>query len=260
MRGCAVLALLLACASARADEDRAAAKVHFDAGQSHYTAGRWGDADREFKEAYRLSHLPDLLLDMARAESKQSDDAQAIRHLEQYLDEKPDADDAPSVRAEIEQRKRAIGQAAEASRARADAEAARRRADAEAARADAEARRTHARPRWPSYGLFALGGAAVVGGVILGVAAVNRANLVASGGTHSQGGMPVDFGTADNASFLSAQTLGQRYAAAGIALDAVGGAMLVAAVGLIVWATRPAGEAPKRALLEAAPGGLAVRF
>lgn len=252
MRALAIaLGVALSSGPARGDEARDNAKIHFDAGESHYASERWADAVREFAEAYRLSPLPDLLLDMARAESKLGDDLQAIHHLELYLAARPDAEDAPSVRAEIEQRKRALAAKEEARRAE-------RAAAVVKARAEEEIRRVHARPRWPAYALFAGAGALAVGGALLGYLANKNAIVVAQGGTHAAAGAPVDFANAEGGRYATAQTTGQRDAAAGIALDVIGGAALAAAVGLIVWATRPAPE--RRAAIEAAPGGLQVRF
>ena len=85
------VALLLALASpARADE----ARTYFDIGAKAYEAGRYLDAARAFKEAYRLSKRPGLLFSLGQANRMEffarSDPARladAVHYYQEYVKE-----------------------------------------------------------------------------------------------------------------------------------------------------------------------------
>jgi len=62
-----------------------AAKAHFAAGSAYYEQGNWGDAAKEFKEAYRLSRQVDLLYNIALCEEKLGNVDAAITTLRTYL-------------------------------------------------------------------------------------------------------------------------------------------------------------------------------
>src|SRR5437868_2099266 len=61
------------------------AKGHFDRGAALYEAGSYREAEDEFLQAFELSHLPDLLFNLARAAERQGHPAQARQYLERYL-------------------------------------------------------------------------------------------------------------------------------------------------------------------------------
>src|SRR5262245_65110082 len=104
-----------------------------------------------------MTHYADLLLNIARAHGHLQRDEEAIRFLERYLVEKPDADDAPSVNAEITARRQALAARAEAARVKAEAE----RIKAEAAERAKPG--PPPRPKWPGIVLLGGGAALVVG-------------------------------------------------------------------------------------------------
>src|SRR5579885_1010348 len=66
------------------------AKRHVDLGGQHYESQRWKEAVDECELAYRLSHRPALLFNIARCEAKLGHDEAAIAFLRKYLEEKPD--------------------------------------------------------------------------------------------------------------------------------------------------------------------------
>jgi hypothetical protein len=82
-----LLALLLLASTAHAQQDdMEIAKIHYQAGSEHYAAGHYPEAILEFKEAYRLSHLPALLYNISQAYEKESDWPNARDYLKQYMD------------------------------------------------------------------------------------------------------------------------------------------------------------------------------
>jgi tetratricopeptide (TPR) repeat protein len=62
------------------DDDRA--RAHFFAGESHFAAERWADAEREFALAYELSARPEMLINLSRAQERNGQLAEAIGSLE----------------------------------------------------------------------------------------------------------------------------------------------------------------------------------
>lgn len=240
-----IAALLLGSLPATAAEP-SDAKIHFQAGRSYYDAERWEDAAREFDEAYRLSKLPELLLDLARAETHLGREESAIAHLEAYVTARPDADDVGAIRAEIAARRHALEQTRAAAAARAEAEHAKAAANEQAERARAEAaRRAQAearsakRPTWAGILLVAAGAALVAGGITEGVLAQRDAATVSGGGSKDPDPTgSIDWVSANDGRYLEAQTNGKRNAAAGIALDVIGVAAIGGGVGVLVWALR----------------------
>ena len=80
------------------DDERA--RAHFFAGESHYAAGRFADAAREFALAYELSRRPEMLVNLARAHERDGALRAAVADLELLLLQHPTA----SYRGEAEQR------------------------------------------------------------------------------------------------------------------------------------------------------------
>ncbi len=83
-------------------EDLATAKRHYDQGAKFYEAGNYQSAREEFKEAYRLTRLPDLLFNLSRVEERLDHSDEAIKYLEQYLKERPEAPDRPDIQKKID--------------------------------------------------------------------------------------------------------------------------------------------------------------
>ncbi|MSP62683.1 MAG: hypothetical protein EXR72_20610 [Myxococcales bacterium] len=232
---------------------------------------------REFRRAYELSHYPDLLLNIARAETRLGREEIAITYLERSLDARPNADDSPSVRAEIAARRSAL----EGKRAAAESEEARRKASAEATearrqaseatakvqQADEAARRSDAaavrsgeearsagvaRLRVPAYLLMGIGVLAVGGGTAAGVLARQQAGVVERGGA-AAGGVPQPFAGDPSA----AETAGRRAQAIGIAFDVIGVAFAATGTGLLIYSFKMRAK-EQWAFLAPAPCGLTV--
>ncbi len=248
MRALALGGLLLVAATAAAAPPREA-KLHFDRGSAAYGAGRWQEAVDEFTRAYELSRYADILLDIARAETHLGREEAAIGYLERYLAAKPDAEDAPSVRAEVTARRMALIQKKNAAEAQAEAERARRAAEeAEARRADEKRREAAAhrlRLRWAGVGLVVAGAAIAGGGVACGLVAQSASDEVMNGGGPF------------NPQFVELEKRGNLLAPLGIALDVVGAAVAITGAALIGLSFRAPAEAP-RAWLAPTGSGLAL--
>jgi tetratricopeptide (TPR) repeat protein len=126
---------------------RAEAQQHFQTGVQAYNVGDFDTAIAEWKEAYRLLHLPDFLFNIGQAYRGKRDHENALFFFNSYLRERPDAPNAAEVTALRdeeqkmldEERTTAARAAAEqherddaARRAAAEAEAARRASSATA--------------------------------------------------------------------------------------------------------------------------------
>jgi hypothetical protein len=91
-------ALWLLVFSARAGAAPTRGQTHFNAGRVAYQQGRFAEAAREFKAAYEIDHLPDLLYDVARschnlylAAPDPDTLKEAIATYRRYINEFPDA-------------------------------------------------------------------------------------------------------------------------------------------------------------------------
>jgi tetratricopeptide (TPR) repeat protein len=78
------------------DDERA--RTHFRLGEVHYEAGEYRDAAREFEEAYRLSHRPELLHNLYVAYRDAGDLEHAADALRRYLAAVPNGEDTATVR------------------------------------------------------------------------------------------------------------------------------------------------------------------
>jgi outer membrane protein with beta-barrel domain len=84
---------------------RRAAKAHYQKGAKYFNAKRYPLALAEYREAYRLLPLPELLFNMARALHENGDKAEALEHYRRYLAEVPAgpvADEAREFAATLE--------------------------------------------------------------------------------------------------------------------------------------------------------------
>jgi tetratricopeptide (TPR) repeat protein len=223
------------------------AKRHVDAGIEAYNGARYDEAVKEFELAYRLSNRPALLFNIARAEAKLGHEEEAIAFLRRYLEERPNAPDAPAVLAEIEAYQKtlseqqatqqAVKDAAHATelaaRAEAEAQEARRHAEALAKKAAAEqtekvwqnvAPPPDTRPvrRKAGIGLIVAGAVVAITGIALGAVAASASNTVS--GSHG------DF----NSCCADLESRGKISTGVGIAFDVVGGAAAAAGIGLLV--------------------------
>ena len=233
------------------------AKVAYQRGAAHYEKGDYAEAVRDFDLAYRLSKRPAILYNLARAEGQLGHDEAAIAWLRRYLEEAPRSPDAPSVRAEMAARQRALDEAAATRRAQADAVVARKQAVVAEARALAlsDAVASSGAMRGPRIaGWVLLGGGVVLagGGVLAGLIARDAARQVGAGG--GSGASKLD---------QSLERRGQTSEIAGFVCDGLGAALMAAGVGVVVWshrgpAARPQAPVSGSAWITPAPGGLLV--
>ena len=101
-----LFALLLAPASAAAQDDAAQARQHFDAGVRHFQSGEFRLALDEFRDAYRIRPHPAVLVNIANCYMEINRPVDAAQNFERYMREAGDVD--PAQRADVE---RALGQA-----------------------------------------------------------------------------------------------------------------------------------------------------
>jgi tetratricopeptide (TPR) repeat protein len=101
MRWLGGIIMLVSLVAAAATPEEEAARVHFLSGQAYYDQADYEDALREFGEAYRISHKPQLLYNLAVCHEHLSHFAEAIALLEQYLAKTPDASDRAAVLSRI---------------------------------------------------------------------------------------------------------------------------------------------------------------
>jgi hypothetical protein len=87
-----VCALWCAGQPVRAEEalDDERARAHFVAGESHFAAQRWSDAEREFALAYELSRRPEMLINLSRAHERSGELVAAVADLELLLSVHPE--------------------------------------------------------------------------------------------------------------------------------------------------------------------------
>lgn len=117
MRRSVLLVLALCSAPALADAEPsesaelAAARARFAEGLKLYDAGKYEEARVAFVQAYALKKHPTVLFDLAQASLKSGRPLEALRALEQWLKEAPDAPAAKRARAErgIAEAKRQLG-------------------------------------------------------------------------------------------------------------------------------------------------------
>jgi hypothetical protein len=95
------LVVLAAASAARASENMEEAKQHFAKGVDAYDQGKYEVALQEFGQAHARSHSPALYFNMAACEEHMDHFQAAALLLNQYLVEKPDADDRDNVKLRI---------------------------------------------------------------------------------------------------------------------------------------------------------------
>jgi tetratricopeptide (TPR) repeat protein len=100
MRRLAVLVSLLA-APAQANDLRDEARAHAELGKIAFRAERYADALAEFKKAYSLAPIPDLMFNIGRCQDELHQDAEALRSYKQFLAARPDTPDRAEIEARI---------------------------------------------------------------------------------------------------------------------------------------------------------------
>lgn len=219
------------------------ARTLFQLGQQAFEEGRYQAALDCFRQAFDLSHRPQLLYNIGQAADRLRDDRLALASFEQFLREVPDSPQHASTRARVELLRAEI--AADEARA--------------AAAADAEARASSAASR-PAAETSDAGPSATPGWIVLG----------ASGAALAVGSTFLALGLRDNASVedapmgssfedvRDAYDRGPTRITVGAILLGVGAAG--AATGLVL-ALRASGhdDAPTALSLDVLPGGLRLR-
>jgi len=109
----AALAVLATVASARAEVEptatNQAAQRHFESGVNFYRNGDYESARIEFEAGYRLSKLPDFLVNLCQVADKQNRIQEAVNYCEQYLRIEPNAKDSPEVRIRLDRLHQQLG-------------------------------------------------------------------------------------------------------------------------------------------------------
>lgn len=88
--------------SARADTVIDAARVHMEAGQKLFEAGKFLDAATEFEAGYRAQPYKSFLYNAAVAAERGGDRVRAIARYSEFLGAEPNAPDAAQIRSTIE--------------------------------------------------------------------------------------------------------------------------------------------------------------
>jgi tetratricopeptide (TPR) repeat protein len=95
--------LLLLCASAPAEELREQARVHYQLGREAYEKGQWSRAIDEFKKAYAIVPIPDLIYNIGRSQEQLGDYKSAAVNYRLYLAIKIDASERVQLEAHIQE-------------------------------------------------------------------------------------------------------------------------------------------------------------
>lgn len=113
----AALAALAPTASARAEVEptatNQAAERHFESGVNFYRNGDYESARIEFEAGYRLSRLPDFLVNLCQVADKQNRIQEAVNYCEQYLRVEPNAKDSAEVRTRLDRLRQQLGSPAQ---------------------------------------------------------------------------------------------------------------------------------------------------
>jgi hypothetical protein len=169
-----LLTVVLATTTSAFADDRAEARVHYQAGVKAYSAAKYQDAIKEFSAAQQLAPADLNNYNLALCYDKLGDAEPAIQYYRAFLDKQPNADKRAEIEASIARLEAALKSAAakkadeqrkadEAAKAReAEKAEAQRKAD-EAARKQAEEDAAKKQPVTPPVGGPAVGGPAVGG-------------------------------------------------------------------------------------------------
>lgn len=143
------------------------ARVHFEAAERLFAAGRYAEAAAGFERAYEVSPHPALFFNMGQCYERAGDPARAAARYRTYLQQTPGADDEAVVRAAVSRLEVDAAQAGASEQARPTS-----------ALADNRQLSEKLRPTQPSLrtGTYLAAGTSVVGlgaGIGLGLGALN---------------------------------------------------------------------------------------
>jgi tetratricopeptide (TPR) repeat protein len=88
-------------AAAPSAEELAAGREHFKRAGEHYRAGRYREALQSLRLADASVPSPELWFNMGKAHEQLGEVDSAVEHYKLYLEARPDAPDAPKVRARV---------------------------------------------------------------------------------------------------------------------------------------------------------------
>jgi tetratricopeptide (TPR) repeat protein len=166
---------------ARADEPQPptvqAAQHHFEIGVNFYKTGDYEAARIEFEAGYRLSKLPDFLVNLCQVADKQNRIQEAVNYCEQYLRIEPNAKDSAEVRTRLDRLHQQLGSPAQPTLSPTPAPSLSPAVTAQPATSD----RPRSQPPAGALVLLMGGGALLVGGAGTGSAALATAKEIEAG-------------------------------------------------------------------------------
>jgi tetratricopeptide (TPR) repeat protein len=95
------LALAALATPANAAGSREEAKAHHELGRIEFGKGNYAEALAEFRKAYGIAPIPDLLYNIGRCQEELHDVDGAVNSYEQYLAAKPNAEERAELEAKI---------------------------------------------------------------------------------------------------------------------------------------------------------------
>src|SRR5262245_4657237 len=103
LAGSMLLALALIPVAARGgtEEDKKAARPHYEKGAVEYNLGHFAEAIAEFEKAYQLDRAPVLLFNIAQAHRQSGNNERAAFFYRRYLEQAPTAANRPEVEKRI---------------------------------------------------------------------------------------------------------------------------------------------------------------
>jgi tetratricopeptide (TPR) repeat protein len=226
---------VLAAAPAEGDQgdNDAFAKKYYDLGRALYLHSDYEGAIGQFRAAYRLSHRPALLFNIARSHEALGQMEQAIQTYREYLQSSPP--DSVDVQTRIANLQVVVDKQRETSRRE------------QLARQEAATRRGSSKPGWITVGAGAA--VAVLGAVFAGLAKGRQSDAEQAFKTGQE-----------YTSIQSTERGGRAFGVAGPVLLGVGGAAIVAGGVLLILHYRHGSSTAERAAWltpVVAPGSLA---
>lgn len=189
-------------------QDQAA--KHFRAGSAYFEAKRYADAEQEITLAYELTHAPELLLNLAQIQRLQGKKQEAVNNYEGFLQAIPDTPYRAEVQGHIESLQEELANPDPSETA---------------APTNDRQRTSNGRPlRIAGIAGLVAGVAALGVGIGFNVRTKNLESDVEGLEDTSNGRIPSDM---DKAKALDLRDDGKRAQGVGIAMDVVGGALIV---------------------------------
>lgn len=83
-------------------EDQERAERHYDSGVIYFDTQDYARAKQDFEQAYEISRAPDFLVNLAIVHTKLKSYSEAIKSLEAYIAECPNAPDVPAAKTKLD--------------------------------------------------------------------------------------------------------------------------------------------------------------